>query len=251
MRRLAPLLIPLLLAACATTTMETASNDAIARAVEPSLRTAAANAEANNDWKGAAQHWGTLHQRHPEDQSIRLSLARAWRYGGQPHQAADLIQDDLARSGRSVALLTELGKDYLAAERLGLALKMLEEARTKAPDNWDVHSAMGVALDAAGRFEEAQAAYAQALALSPENPVVLNNLALSQAQSGQLEMALDTLKQANEHPKAGSQLRQNMALILALKGDAPAAERLAGRDLPPEMVRTNAGIYRSLAGAAR
>lgn len=250
MRRLAPLLIPLLLAGCATT-METAGDDVIARAVEPSLRTAAANAESNNDWKGAAQHWGTLHQRHPEDTAISLSLARAWRYGGQPQQAADLMQGQLARTGRSASLLTELGKDYLAVERLGLALKTLEEARTMTPDMWDIHSAMGAALDASGRYDEAQAAYQQALTLSPENPVVLNNLALSQAQSGQLELAVDTLKRANEHPSANTQLRQNLALLLALKGDAPAAERLAGRDLPPDMVRTNAGIYRSLAGSAR
>jgi Flp pilus assembly protein TadD len=251
MRRLAPFLIPLLLAGCAGATMETAGDDVIARAVEPSLRTAAASAEANNDWKGAAQHWGTLHQRHPEDSSISLSLARAWRYGGQEQQAADLIQGELARTGRSLGLLTELGKDYLAAERLGLALKTLEEARTKAPDNWDIHSAMGVALDASGRYGEAQAAYGRALELSPENPVVLNNLALSQAQSGQLDMAVETLRRANEHPGAGTQLRQNLALLLALKGDAPAAERLAAKDLPPDMVRTNAGIYRSLAGSAR
>ncbi|MBC7908505.1 MAG: tetratricopeptide repeat protein [Rhodospirillaceae bacterium] len=251
MRRFAPFLIPLLLTGCAAVTMETAGEDVIARAVEPSLRAAAANAEANNDWKGAAQHWGTLHQRHPEDTAISLSLARSWRYGGQPQQAADLMQDTLSRTGRDVPVLIELGKDYLAAERLGLALKILEEARAKAPDIWDIHSAMGVALDSLGRYPEAQGAYERALELAPDNPVVLNNLGLSQAQSGQLSIAIDTLQRANEHPGAGPQLRQNLALLLALKGDAPAAERMAAKDLPPDMVRTNAGIYRTLAGAAR
>lgn len=252
MRRLAPLLIPLLLAGCASAGLDAGANDdVIARAVEPSLRAAAATAEANNDWKGAAQHWGTLHQRRPEDGTITLALARVWRYGGQPQQAADLMQGELARSGRSADSLTEMGKDYLAAERLGLAIKTLEEARAKAPQRWDIASALGVALDAQGRYGEAQAAYDSALALDPENPVVLNNLALSQAQIGQLDRAVATLTRANEHPAAGAQIRQNLALLLALKGDATAAERQASKDLPPDMVRTNAAIFRTLAETAR
>lgn len=251
MRRFTPLLISLLLAGCAQASMDTASDDVIARAVEPSLRTAAATAEVNNDWKGAAQHWGTLHQRRPDDSAITLSLARALRYGGRAQQAADLMQGELARIGRDTVLLTELGKDYLAAERLGLAVKMLEEASAKAPQNWDIHSAMGVALDELGRYPEAQAAYERALEQAPDNPVVLNNLALSQAQTGQLDKAIATLHQANEHPAAGPQIRQNLALLLALTGDASAAERMAAKDLPAEMVRTNAATFRTLADAAR
>lgn len=249
MRRLAVILVPLTLAACAGMPADPlAGDDAVARAVEPTLRTAAATAEASNDWKGAAQHWGTLHQRRPGDRDISLSLARAWRYGGLAQQAADLMQTELTRGGRDPRLLAELGKDYLAAERLGLALKALEEARTLVPQDWEIHSAIAVTLDSLARYPEAQAAYQQALALAPDNPVILNNLALSQAQSGQLDAAIETMRRANEQPSAGAQMRQNLALLLALKGDAGAAEHLAAKDLPPDMVRTNADIFRALAG---
>lgn len=239
------------LAGCAALSVPGAEDAALSKAVEPSLRAAAMTAEANNDWKGAAQHWRTLYQRAPDDQTITLSLARALRYSGQAQQAADVMQVELARHGRDARMVAELGKAYLAADRNGLALKNLEEARTLAPDDWELHSALGVALDSQARYGEARDSYARALALAPDHPLVLNNFALSQALDGRLDEAITTLSHANEQPQAGMQIRQNLALLLALKGDAGAAERLAAKDLPAEMVRSNAGVYRVLAAGRR
>lgn len=246
-------LLALLLSGCAGGGNDpmAADTDTVAKAVEPSLRTAAATAEASRDWKGAAQHWRTLYARAPNDKGLALSLARALRYGGEAQQGADILLDATARLGRDPALVAELGKAWLAADRLGLALKTLEEARTLAPRDWEVHSALAVALDSAGRYPEAQAAYGRALDLSPDNPVVLNNLALSQAMAGRLDEAVATLTRAEDQPQAGPQIRQNLALLLALKGDAAGAERTAPKDLPPEMVRTNAAFLRWLAAGGR
>ncbi|HTH17385.1 MAG TPA: tetratricopeptide repeat protein [Magnetospirillum sp.] len=254
MRRLIPLLLPLLMAGCAEGLPYMGSGgdeDAVARAVEPSLRTAAQMAEANGDWTAAIQHWSTLYQRRPDDRTVAVALARALRCKGTPEQAADLMQASLAKGERDPKVLAEMGKDYLAAERLGLATRALEEAITKAPTDWENHSALGVTLDTQGRHAEAQAAYARALELSPDNPVALNNLALSLAQAGQLNDAIATLRRAMEQPSAGVQLRQNLALLLALKGDSQGAERAAAKDLPPEMVRTNNQIFRTLAERAK
>ncbi|HLO78057.1 MAG TPA: tetratricopeptide repeat protein [Magnetospirillum sp.] len=247
LRRAAFLALPLL-AACAGAPSP-ADNDArVADAVEPSLRAAASSAEAARDYKGAAQHWGTLYQRHPGNADIALSFARVLRYAGQPQQSADLMQAQLETKPNDPDLLTELGKDYLAADRLPLALASLERARAAAPDRWEIHSALGVALDTAGRYAEAAPSYAKALALSPDNPRVLNNLALSQALAGQLDDAITTLTRAADHPKAGTQIRQNLAVLLALKGDTAQAEKLVRQDLPTDMSRNNAAILRALAG---
>lgn len=248
--RLAIALLIAPLAACAGLPGPATDDAALARAVEPSLRTAAVTAEANNDWKGAAQHWRTLYQRTPADQGITLALARALRYSGQAQQAADVMQGEVARHGRQPSLVAELGKAYLAADRMGLALKTLEEAATLAPADWEVHSALGVAFDALARHAEAREAYAHALAHAPDHPLVLNNLGLSLALDHRLDEAITALSQANEQPQAGPQIRQNLALLLALKGDSAAAERVAAKDLPTDMARVNAGIYRALAGTS-
>lgn len=250
-RRIAPaVILSILLSACAgdaSQTTVTANEAAVAKAVEPSLRAAAAAAEANRDWKGAAQHWRTLYSRNPDDKALAVAFARDLRYAGEPQLASDVLQQAIARGGRDPALVGELGKAWLASGRHGLALKTLEEATTLSPDAWDVHSAYGVALDGVERFDEAQAAYGRALELSPDNPVVLNNLGLSQAMVGRLDEAVATLELAEEQPEADMQVRQNLALLLALKGDVSAADRAATRNLPPEMLRANSAYLRWLA----
>ncbi len=219
--------------------------------VDPSLRAAAQAAEAGNDYKGAAQHWRTLLEHHPDDKVIAVSLARALRFSGQAQQGADLMQMMAARQGRDADLLTEMGKDYLAAERIGLALKSLEEAEGVDPLRWDVPDAIGICHDVQGQPAQAVIAYAQALKLSPNNPEVLNNQAMSQALAGKLDEAIATLHHAFDQPAAGAQVRQNLAVLTALKGDSDAASHLATLDLPPAAARANAEIYRQIANGVR
>ncbi|EME68660.1 Flp pilus assembly protein TadD [Paramagnetospirillum caucaseum] len=248
--RLAALPLALMLAACSVTGGGE-NGGAMSSAVEPSLRAAALAAEAGRDYRGAVQHLSTIYQRRPDDSGLGIALARNLRYSGQGQAAADLLQAHLARQGRDAEILLELGKDYLAADRTGLAIRTLEEARGMIPGNWEVHSTLGVALDSQGHAAEAQAAYARALEITPDNAAVLNNLGLSQALSGQLDAALATLARAADLPAATAQVRQNLALLLALKGDGAEAERLARRDLNPEQARINAEMLRALAAATR
>lgn len=248
-RRFAPALL-LMLAACGSSTSGGKSMPATADAVDASSRAAALSAEASGDNQTAAVSWQALYERHPDDTEIALHLARSMRYSGQIQPATDLLNRVMEKSGRNGPLLTELGKAYLAGDRLGLAVRTLTEAAALSPNDWQVLSALGVAEDYQGHYAEAQAAYAKALAVSPDNPVILNNLGLSQAQSGQLAQARATLERAADQPKANSQVRQNLALIRALSGDMSGAERLNRQDLPPDAVRANGAFYRSFNGAS-
>jgi Flp pilus assembly protein TadD len=232
---------------CATTM----SPAQVAKAVDPSLRAAAISAEASHDFRGAAQHWATLYQRHPDDKGIALSLARDLRFSGEGRQASYIMQTALVRHGKDGDYLTELGKDYLSAERLDLAIKTLKEAHALDPRRWDVPSALGVCYDMKREPGRAAAAYAEALTLSPDNPQILNNLALSQALSGRLKEAIATLRKADDQPSADIQVRQNLALLLAFHGDAATAARLARADLPPSVARANAEEFRKIAGAVK
>jgi Flp pilus assembly protein TadD len=217
--------------------------------IESSTRAAAESAEASFDYQSAAVSWNHLRQTHLKDPNLALRLARDLRYSGQVQPAIDITSGFMEANGRSAPLLIELGKDYLAGDRLGLAVRTLRDATELAPTDWEVWSALGVAQDYQGNYADAQTAYARALTLSADNPVVLNNLGLSQAQAGQLIEARASLEKAVDQPKATAQVRQNLALIRALTGDLGGAERLNRQDLTADQVRGNAAYYRLLAGA--
>jgi Flp pilus assembly protein TadD len=241
---------------CATATLascanQAASDNAANAVIDDMARAAAQAADATHDYETAAGNWNILYQRHPDDPALALSLARDLRYGGHLQPAIDVAAPFIDRHGPSAAMLEELGKDYLAANRLGLAERTLRQAANAAPADWQILSALGVAIDYQGGHAQAAEIYARALAVSPDNPVLLNNLGLSQAQNGHLTEALATLRKAVDQPAATAQMRQNLALIEALSGDPEAAERLSRQDLPPEMVRTNAVYFKQLAGAQR
>src|SRR5690349_16469599 len=215
--------------------------------VEPALRQAAIMAERNASYGEAAQHYAALHSRYPEDKAITLALARNLRFAGNPQQAVAVINSTTAGQSPGALMLLELGKDYLAADQLNLAKPTLERAKAAAPLNWEVLSSLGVVYDYEGQYSLAQQQYDAALFLDPDNPTVLNNKALSLAQEGRLDDAVKTMQTATDQPSASAQARQNLALLMALKGDAAAAERLARKDLPPAVAEANIEYYRSLA----
>jgi Flp pilus assembly protein TadD len=238
----------LLLGACDSVQTPKAQTDAAAL-MNTQLQ-AARQAEANYNYSDALAIYQTLYSQHPGDLDLGMSLARNMRFAGQPGGEIGLVNQLITKNGRSVPLLLELGKAYLAADQDNLALPTLLEARSKEPNNWEVLSTLGVAYDYQGSYADARDAYAQALVASPSNATVLNNLALSQASSSDLDGAIATLQQAIDQPAATAQTRQNLALLLALKGDPDSAERLARKDLPPEMADGNMAYFRMLSGAA-
>jgi len=237
-----------LTAGCASMGAPKAGTDASLVAAQ---RQAAEQDEAAYNYSDAAGIYQTLYSQHPDDLDLGLGLARNLRFSGSPQNEIVLVNQLIAKHGRTVPLLFELGKAYLAADQDNLALPTLLEAKGKDPKNWEILSTIGVAYDYQGDYADARDAYAQALIASPSNPTVLNNLALSQAQSGDLDGAIATLQQAIDQPSATAQTRQNLALLMALKGDPDAAERLARKDLPQDVADNNNSYYRMLASASR
>jgi Flp pilus assembly protein TadD len=245
-RLLGSVAVSLALSGCAMTA-DTAPKPAEKANVEPALRQAAMMSERNASYGEAAQHYAALHAKYPQDKAITLALARNLRFAGNPQQAIAVINSSAATQSPDALTLLELGKDYLAADQLNLAKPTLERAKAAAPLNWEILSSLGVVYDYEGQYGQAQEQYDAALFLDPENPTVLNNKALSLAQQGRLDEAVKTMKVATDQPSASAQARQNLALLMALKGDAEAAERLARKDLPPAVAEANIEYYRSIA----
>jgi Flp pilus assembly protein TadD len=244
--RLRPLpLLALLVALAACEALD--SGDKLPNsAIDPTLKEAVAEAEQAQDYMAAANYYRSLHERNPTDLAVVLPYARSLRLVGLCEESIEVLTPLVEAHPKHTALLFELAKNQIGAARPADAVPILKRLVGLDKKMWEAWSALGVAHDYLGQNAEAQENYLQALALAPENPMVLNNLALSQARAGALPIAIATLERAARHPRARAQVRQNLAVMLALKGDAGAAERLVRQDLPTDMALRNAALYRLL-----
>ena len=104
----------------------------------------------------------------------------------------------------------------------------------------------GTALDQLGRHDEARRYYASALKIVPGEPSVLSNLGMSYMLSKDLPKAEEALRQAYANPKANSQVRQNLGLVVGLQGRFAEAEQIVKADLPPDEAAANVAYLREM-----
>lgn len=234
-------LVAVLLAGCAAP-FPTESGSASDAIVE-SLLQEAQDAEKEANYTAAAYNYHKLKLRRPDDLGIQIALARNLRYSGSAADAAYVLERAPDRAARRADYLLELGKAYIALKEPAKALKMLTAARERAPDDWQVHAALGVAHDLAEDFSGARRAYREAARLSKNNPAVINNMALSMVLAGDLDGAIATLENAPLVARRSPQIRQNLALFYGIKGDFETARSLARIDLDEEAVRKNLDVY--------
>lgn len=183
--------------------------------------------------------WSQEFEKNPADPEAAAALPRALRELGRHQEAAEAAERALIAQPDNVEALLEAGRAHIARGQAFYGIAHLERAARLAPDDWRPHSLLGVAFEQTRRPEDAAAAWARGLALSPENPAILTNMAMGPMMAGDLAMAESLLRRAAAHPEAGLKVRQNLALVLGLKGELGEAERMLRRDLPPEMADAN------------
>jgi Flp pilus assembly protein TadD len=186
----------------------------------------------------------------PKDPEAGLGLAVALRQLGRNDEAADSAERVLLFAPKNEDALLESARAHIAAGHGFYAIPPLKQAETLYPKDWRPVSLMAVALEQDERPDDALAAYNQALKLSPNNPAVLSNLALFQAQRGNVAEAEALLRKAVAQPTATAQERQNLALVLGLQGKLAEAERLMRQDLPPEVADANLAYLKGGAAPA-
>ncbi len=212
-------------------------------AVTSTLFDAAFSAERSNDYKSAIQYYQKLILRVPDDPDIALALARNLRYIGAENEALGVLENTDYLDNQSTRYLIEYSKTKIALGKSEEAIEKLNQAVAQTPDNWEVHSLLGIAYDLIDEFAKAQASYEQALPLSSDNPVIYNNMAISAALSGDIDKAIAILNGVPRLTRNSPQLRQNLAFFYGIKGDVKSAEALARKDLDEEAVQQNLKIY--------
>ena len=192
---------------------------AAARRLEPLARAAFWQHEASID---------------PKDPEAGIGLASALRALGRYDEAADAAERVLLFAPKSEDALLESARAHIAAGHGFYAIAPLKQAETLYPKDWRPASLMAVAMEQDERPDEAIIAYNQALKLSPSNPAVLTNFGLFYTTHGDAAQGEALLRQAAAQPGATAQERQNLALVLGLRGHFAEAEHLIRQDLPPE-----------------
>jgi len=215
---------------------------------EQTLISAGQEAEVAHKYDVAANAYGRLFERRPDDSLVLVPFIRNMRYSDRAKEISQFIDVNARHLLGDVHVKFEYAKVLLAAGRKLEALAALQELAIVTPKDWKVYSAMGIALDAMGKSSQAMKAYKQALDYSPENVVVMNNLAMSQAMNGQLSEAIKTLENAASINRKNAHVRQNLALLYAVNGDVEKAKSLAAMDLSSSDVEANLSFYRRFEG---
>ena len=168
---------------------------------------------------GKAAYWAQRSEVEPDNVEISVQFAKALRGIGSNDRAVEFLEERLIKQPGQPELMTEYGKSLVAAHRPQEALPILAQARQMKPDDWTILVAQGVAYDQLGDFPRARQSYEAALAISPNNPAILNNLGLSYMMAGDKQNAAKYLRLAAAAPGANAKVRANLALV----ADVPAA----------------------------
>ena len=183
--------------------------------------------------------WASEQQADPTDAVAGVKLAQALCELGRYDQAAEAAQATLNMRPTDLDALLELGRAHIARGQAFYGVAPLEKARDLAPRDWRAYSLLGVAYEQVRRFDDARAAWNQALVLSPNNPDVLANAATAALTQGDAPGAETLLRRAAAQPTASAKVRQNLALALGLQGKMGEAEQILRRELPPEQAEQN------------
>ena len=222
-------------------------NEGHLKSLDRSLYQAAQNFQQMRDYTTSVKYFRKLYQRDAKVVKVIVGLSCGLRQLKKSLEAQAIILRALKDAPKNVDLRTEMGKVQLALGEPLKSIETLSRVDAKIKDaRWDIKAALAVAYDRIGMYDQAERRYRQALNLSPENPIIMNNFSLSLAQAGKLPEALKILERAAALPEATPRMRQNLALLHAMKGDLPTAETYVRRDMPPDIADQNMAYYQIL-----
>ena len=201
---------------------------------------------ADMDPVAAAAFWGARYDRNPKDVDAAIAYSGALRKISSNEEAVKVATRVANAYPEHPGANLEAGKTLVEAGRAFEAVRYLEKATELSPQDWRTFSSYGVALDQIGEHKLARTKYDMAMVFSPDSPMILNNKGLSYALDGDLAQAKAILRTAATMRGADARIRQNLALVLAMKGEMREAERLARSDLPPQIADQNIDYFRAL-----
>jgi Flp pilus assembly protein TadD len=187
----------------------------------------------------------------PNEAAAALQYGKALRAAGQRSQAVAVLEQATIAHPSDRALLAGYGRALADNGNFQQAFDVLSRAHSPDDPDWRILSVQGTTLDQLGRGEEARQYYASALRIAPDEPSVLSNLGLSYVLSRDLPKAEETLRRAYGRADADPRIRQNLAVVVGLRGHIAEAESIVREGRSPEEATADvANLRRMLAKRA-
>ena len=203
-------------------------------------------AGAETDSRKSLDALAARYRENPGDTNAAIAYASALRASDQRAQAVAVLEQASIRNPNSMPLLGAYGRALADTGQYQQALVTLDHAHTPDAPDWRILNVQGAVLDQMGRHADAQRHYASALKIVPDEPSVLSNLGLSYLLTKDLKNAEVTLRRAVAQPNAGPKVRQNLALVVGLRGNFAEAEKIATADLPESEATANVAYLRQM-----
>ena len=165
---------------------------------------------------------------HPSPVALHMKTAQALRARGLLEAAEQEYRLACGREPHLVWARSQLGTVLTSLGRPDEAIVEIDRVLALAPQAYQLHHNLGVALLVAGRLPEARTAFEHAMDLAPSGGEALSVIALARLEfsTGRHDVARDRLQQAVlEHPSWNT-VKLELAQFLETSGDLAGAELL-------------------------
>jgi tetratricopeptide (TPR) repeat protein len=144
----------------------------------------------------------------PDDLRLTRLHAQALRHTGKTDQGIALLENALKAHADEPVAYISLAQLYADVDRGPQAVKVLQDAQAKFPEDDSIAFELGTVYDKQKKFAEAEAVFQSVLARDPQNATALNYLGYMLAERGErLDESVNYLKKALQlEPDNGSYL---------------------------------------------
>ncbi|MEM7621001.1 MAG: tetratricopeptide repeat protein [Pseudomonadota bacterium] len=188
--------------------------------------------------------WSKDFIKSPKDPDIALHYAKSLIRNNEKNKAFQVLQTGLQYNPKNELLVSEYARLAIKLKKLELAEQSIHSI--EAPTDWRLISAKGTLYAKNGAHKNAQKEFQKALKIKPDEPTVLNNLALSYALNGNPGKAESLLRNVIQKGQATDQIKQNLALVLSLQGRFKDAKALAVTTMPEVAAQDEINYFRKL-----
>ncbi|MCP5352813.1 MAG: tetratricopeptide repeat protein [Chromatiales bacterium] len=183
----------------------------------------------------------------PTHRGALLGKGRALTDLGRHAEAERTLREARDRHPDSGLVLAAYARLLIGTGRAEIAVSELDNYLGTHPLGDDgLWNLKGLALDTLRRHADAEQAYAQGLARTPQSVSLRNNLAYSLILQGEYARAADVLQGLIDTEGGQPRHRQNLALAYGLAGNDRRAREVARVDLQGDAIERNLAYYQWL-----